>query len=300
MTGTSDDDPLDLTAVDADERAIEALRAGRPPHDPELALDLMYALRLDVERDLPVDRPVPHGTTVIAFATPRPERRLARNGTAVVALTAGLLSLGGVAAASTLAPAGSPLHGLGQALRSAGEAVVGVVAPPETPGRPVATPSTTTSTAAQAPAKTVVVAPRTPPPGASVSVAARSLAAARQVDRLLAEADALLDDGRTTAAVSRLDLAERTLTEVLAPDRADLPERLAALRAQAVPTEAKPARKTKPARSEPADQPGTAEKAKPPAQRTEPADAPHTSAPKGTTVPEPAQLSRDASMKPRA
>ncbi len=294
MTGTRDDDPLDLTAVDADERAIEALRSGRPPHDPELALDLMHALLQDVERDLPADRPVPHGTTVIAFATPRPERRLARNGTAVMALAAGLLSLGGVAAASTLAPAGSPLHGLGQALRSAGDAVVGVVAPPETPGRPVATPSTTASTAAEAPAKTVVVAPRIP--GASVSAAARSLAAARQVDRLLDEADALLDDGRTTSAVSRLDLAERKLTEVLAPDRADLPERLAALRAQAVAPDAERARETAPARSEPARKAEPAKRA----ERVEPADAPRTSAPKGRTVPDPAQLSRDASLKPRA
>jgi hypothetical protein len=201
----NDDAPLDLAAVAADEAALEALRAGA---GDDAALMLLRELLLDVERDLAPTAPLSHGTTVLARADAGPERRLARNGTVVAALTAGLLSLGGVAAASTFAPADSPLHGLGEAVRSAAGAVVGAVTPPTSPGRSAVvlpTPSASPTTApTPAPAAKAAAAPRTPTPGATVSAASRSRAAARQVDQLLVAAADLLKAGRTTAAVSRL------------------------------------------------------------------------------------------------
>jgi hypothetical protein len=103
------EEPVDLHAVAADDAALEALRATA---GDDAALVLLRELLLDVERDLPL-APVSHGSTVLAIAGEEPQsRRLARGGTVLVAtLTAGALSLGGVAAA---APADSPLHGLGE------------------------------------------------------------------------------------------------------------------------------------------------------------------------------------------
>lgn len=293
----NDDEPLDLKAVAADDAALEALRAGAAD---DAALGLLRALLLDVERDLPT--PVGHGSTVLALASSEEsDRRIARGGTVVAVLAAGLLSLGGVAAASTLAPAGSPLHALGEAVRSAAGAVVGAVTPPASPGRSGVVPPPATaspSSVAAAPAKQTTVAPRTSPPGAPVSAASRSRAAARQVDQLLDAAAGLLEAGRTTAAVARLDLAERKLTEVLPADRADLPQRLAALREQATAA-AKPTRSPKaaPAKAEaPQSEPRTEPRSEP---RGSARTAPSRS--DGADRPSPlGQLSSDASMKPRA
>lgn len=295
---------LDLDAVAADEAALEALRTAAVD-DP--ALVLLRELLLDVERDLPA--PVGHGSSVMALAGGGPERRLARNGTVVAAFTAGLLTLGGVAAASTLAPVDSPLHGLGQAVRSAAGAVVGAVTPPASPGRSGAVLSTAKGSPSAAAEGASV--PRTPTPGATVSAAVRSRAAARQVDRLLDDASALLTAGRTAVAVTRLDLAERRLTEVLATDRADLPERLADLRAKATAAlTATPARPPMPppAKAETRSEEQRSEEQRsaeqrPAEQRSEPRGSARTTPPQsGRTDAEPpvGQLSRDASMKPRA
>lgn len=298
----TDDPPLDLPAVAADDAALDALRAGTGD-DP--ALSLLRELLLDVERDLPAT-PLSHGTTVVALAADGPDRRMARNGTVVAALAAGLLSLGGVAAASTLVPAGGPLHGLGEAVRSAAGAVVGAVTPPSSSGRPAAAlPAASASPSASAVARVAAPAPRTasaalrtPTPGATVSAAARSQAAARQVDQLLADADALLDAGRRTTAVQRLDLAERKLTEVLEDHRGTLPKRLADLRARATAAPAaKPTRSPKqaPAKAE-ADDPKADKPAAPKGgSRTAP---PKSGKAKGKSLL--GQLSSDASMKPRA
>lgn len=300
------DEPLDLHAVAADEAALEGLRTGA---GDDAALVLLRELMLDVERDLPAPARISHGSTVLALSGEDvPERRLARSGTVVAALTAGLLSLGGVAAATTLAPVASPLHGFGQAVRAAAGAVVGAVSPPESPGRgtvPLPSPRALASGAAAG----------QPTPGPAVAALARSEAAARQVDQLLLAAAGQLGAGRTTAAVTRLDLAERKLVEVLPVHRGDLAQRLAELRRQAVAASPKPRPDpgTAPAKpAEPAGRPAAEPAAKPdkpaPAagKRAEPRGSARTAPPQregrsGEGRPAVGQLSdRAASMKPRA
>lgn len=291
------DEPLDLAAVAADEAALEALRDGV---GDDAALALLRELVLDVERDLPDGVPVGRGSTVLALAAEDvPERRVARGGAVVAALTAGVLSLGGVAAAS---PADSPLHGLGEKVRSAAGALVGAVTPPQTPTRSgVGLPAASASPAPSPPAP--VAAPRSPAPGPAVAAAARSQAAARQVAQLLDAAEELLRAGRTSAAVARLDLAERRLPEVLPAQRAALADRLAALRAQ-VPPPAQPAR-TAPEKKDPPKQQPATRREEPPAKPAAPRGDARTAPPdkggsKGGDAPRLGQLSRDASTKPRA
>lgn len=293
----SAEEPLDPAAVIADDAALEALRHGV---GDDAALALLRELVLDVERDLPDGGPVGRGSTVLALAgADVPERRVARGGAVVAVLTAGVVSLGGVAAAS---PADSPLHGLGEKVRAAAGALVGAVTPPQTPARSgVALPTASASPATTAPAP--VAAPRQPAPGPAVAAAARSRAAARQVAELLDAAEALLRAGRTTAAVARLDLAERRLPAVLPAERAPLADRLAALRAQ-VPPPAQPARTAPAKKAPPKQQPATGRE-EPPAKPAAPKGNARTAAPnkggsKGGDAPRLGQLSRDASTKPRA
>ncbi len=296
----SDEQP-DLQAVAADEAALDGLRASAGG-DPALAL--LRELLLDVERDLPARLPL--GSTVLTLVgEDAPDRRLARGGTVVAALTAGLLSLGGVAAASTLAPTGSPLHGFGEAVRSAAGAVVGAVTPPTSSDRSavaVAGPSASPSPSASALAGRAATAPRPPTPGPTVAALARSEAAARQVDHLLDEATALQEAGRTSAATSRLDRAERRLAEVLPVHRGDLAQRLADLRARTTTASpaARPERspKAEPAESKKAEHRGSARTA-PPKPKAKQEPAPRSKGVGGKALVD--QLSdRDASMKPRA
>lgn len=231
-----DDDPLDLSAVALDHAAVEALVAGADGADDEV-LALLRDLLDDVTVDLPdvVDEPLPVGcgSTVLPLANEQtPERRLVRGGTLVAIVAAGVLSLGGVAAASTVVSEGSPLHGLGEVVRSAAGAVVGAVTPPESAPAP----------RGAAPAEDAAPAPQAEPapaaqhvaPGAVVSAAAQSQAAARQVTALLDAAERLLDAGRAKAADARLDNAEAKLAAVLPADgAAALRERLVALRERA-------------------------------------------------------------------
>jgi hypothetical protein len=310
----TDDDPIDLAGVAADEDAIERVRSGDVLGD-DVALAILRDLLQDVQPDaddLRVLQPSGRGSNVLPLSGDRiPERRLARNGTVVAALTAGLLSLGGVAAAASVAPDGSALHGLGEAVRSAAGAVVGAVTPPEaasgTAARAAASPSASPSASAMS-----VAAPRTsaaprrqPTPGATVAALSRSQAAARQVAHHLDAAERLLADGRAKAADARLDVAESRLAEVLPADGASaLSARLTALRDRVAAATATASPTAKPAKSpRPSDKPAPTRTAVPDrkAAPTEPAPrgGSRSSAPQGGKTKAP-QLSRDASAKPRA
>ena len=305
----SDDDPLDLAAVGADDAALDRLRTSA---DDDSALSLLRDLLLDVEADLPAATPVGRGSTVLTLAAEEvPDRRLARSGTVVAVLTAGLLSLGGVAAASTLAPSGTPLHGLGEAVRSAAGAFVGAVTPPESPVAPAASPSP--SPTASRPVSVAPAAPRPPAPTAAVPAGARSQAAARQVAQLLDQAQALLADGRTKVAVARLDLAQRTLAQVLPVHRGDLESRLTDLRdrATAAPETARtapartarpaPPKQQAPATQEPPARPSEQRKGSPRTATPKPPKQQGGKGGKGAGRPSLVQPSAsDASAKPRA
>lgn len=323
------DDPIDLSQVAADDAAIEQLRAARfAGDDPAMAMlrDLLH----DVGGDLPTSAPLGHGSSqVIPLPNDTtPERRLLRNGTLLAMVTAGALSLGGVAAAATLAPEGSPLHAFGQAVRSAAGAVVGAVTPPQTPdgsstgssaGAPAVAPTdlpsasafdrrTTsdpqTSGSGAAPGSASGTAP-----GTAVSAAARSEAAARSVAALLDSAEALLDAGRVAAADARLDTAELRLAAVLPADAGPLQARLTGLRERVAAATAK-ARPAPTPRSEVRSSPKPT-----PAPQNERTPRPESeSAPQGgrstqTSDAQPGkrddggrsrQPSKDASAKPRA
>ena len=249
-----DDDALDLRDVTADDRAVEALRrpravspdsraGGARPSD-DVALALLLDLLADVSRDEVPAHGRPPLRTVVAPVHPV---RLLRRGSALAAVTAGVLSLTGVAAASTLVPAGAPLHGLGSAVRSAAGAVRDAVAPdvvqsggtPVSGASPTATPTVTTRTTAPAEVVRPAGTPSTgrpeerPVPGSTTAVDARSRAAAAQVARWLDEAARHLADGRVRQAAARLDQAQARLAEVRPADgAAALRDRLAALRAR--------------------------------------------------------------------
>lgn len=221
----TDDPSLDLTAVTADDLAIDALlqsaMTGARTDDP--ALDLLADLLVDVGDDLPALVPV-HGARPASAP-----RRLARGATAAVAAAAVLTMTGAAAAATSLAPVGTPLHGVGEAVRAAAGAVADAVTPGE-PARPTATPASTAPAAPASPS----------PQGTFLAARARSAAAAGAVRLLLDQADALLDRQRPRQAQDRLEVAERRLPMVLAVDGADaLRARLAALQAR-VDTELRP------------------------------------------------------------
>ena len=320
----TDDDPIDLVQVGADDAALDAVRAGRVADD--LALLLLRDLLDDVSEEIaPV--PVGCGSTVLALASDRtPERRTVRNGTLVAALTAGLLSLSGVAAASTLAPDGSPLAGLGDAVRSAVGAAVDSVTPPDPVVRPSAAPPVEAPAVRAAPPAGTAPAPA----GAAVSATARSQAAAGQVSALLDAAAGMLREGRPQAASARLDTAERRLVDVLPAAGAPLAERLADLREQ-VAAAAAPAQKPAPRRQAPAprEQAPQQQQKQPPKQQSrqdpppkpepaqeqprrerQPSGKGNDGAPRGAGATAPSapqvrnevrgQLSRDASTNPRA
>lgn len=263
----TDDDPLDLAQVMADDSVIDRLRNGSlEPNDPVVAL--LRDLLTDLETDLPSPEPVGRGSTVVALAGEHsPNRRLARRGTVVALLTAGVVSVGGMAAASTVDNPSHPLHGLGEAVRAATAAVVDAVTPPSAPpGSPTRDPAgRSAGAAAPVPAPAAEAAPA---PGRAVSAAARSQAALRQVEALLDEAESLLDAGRVSAASARLDTAERRLRDVL-PDQRPAPvERLTELRkrvAAATAPAPRPAREQRPAQA-PAAKPDSPRPAKQPEQ----------------------------------
>ena len=250
-------EPLDLSQVAADDEALEQLSSRRAVDvPPDVALVLLRELLDDVDTDAAPAR-TSTGTTVLSIAgDDRASRGLARGAAVVGVLAAGLLSLGGVAAASTLVPVDTPLSGLGHAVRSAAGAVVDAVTPPDAvrpaprpePQRPEAVPVEPPPPAVQRPAA----------PGPDVSAAQRSRAAAPEVTALLDGASSLLDAGRTDAAARRLGTAERRLADVLPADRGPLQERLARLQdrlaaARSAPV-APPATKPRPTTEPPAEE----------------------------------------------
>jgi hypothetical protein len=226
------DGPLDLTQLGADHRAIESLRASLyedPSYGfgggPEPAVRLLHDLLRDVDVDVPPAGPVVREAPVLALAEAPARRRLPRNGALVAVLAAGLVSVGGAAAASTMAPAGTPLHGLGQSLRSGVGAVVTAVSLPE---------QTASAAGAQArpEAGPTVAAGAAPSPATQrpAAVDAESQAAARRVASLLDAAQRLLAQGLPRPASARLDTAAHHLVDVGPPDAAPLSARLEQLR----------------------------------------------------------------------
>ena len=219
-------------AVQRDEDAIERLRHAvttgavvwgddEPEDDPAIAA-LLAVLR-DVTAAPPVE------VAPLAVVLPLRRRPLLVRGSAVAACALGLLSVGGVAAASP----GSPLYAVRTAVSAAVSSVFDVVRPadpgaatshplPSTQFRPSPTP-----TATHPPTLPAVTAPRT-----AAAPPARTVEAARLVAALLDRAQAHLIAGRFVPAGQLLDLAERRLPEVALQDgRAPLAARLAALRA---------------------------------------------------------------------
>lgn len=323
------DDPIDLSQVAADDAAIEQLRETRVAGD-DPAMAMLRDLLHDVGGDLPQGAPLGHGSSeVIPLPNDTtPERRLVRNGTLVALVAAGALSVAGVAAASTLAPEGSPLHGLVDAVRAAAGAVIGAVTPPDTPaasstespgGAAVAAPTDLPSAASfdrrttsdPRTTRPGAAAPSASAPGTAVSAATRSAAAARQVTALLDQAEALLDAGRTDAADARLDTAERRLAVVLPPDAGPLRARLTSLRERLAAATAEPRAKPTPrAEDKPAPKSKTApqnERTDRPPQDAEPAQQSGTKKPTPRAQPSKRddggkgrQPSKDASAKPRA
>jgi len=241
----TDDDPLDLAAVAADDAALEALRA-RSPRDlgpnagDDVALLLVQELLRDVGTELvPGAR---SGAPALRVVDGDPahdrSRRLVRRGAVVAALAAGVLSLGGAAAAAGLAPEGGPLRGVGDAVRAAAGAVVAAVTPPE-----AAEEQTPASTRPRLPEPAATTArPPLPEPAATtamtvrsepgVAAAARAASAERAVTSLLDSAARQLAEGRPGPAAAMLDTAERRLSNVPPAPAEALHERLAALRAE--------------------------------------------------------------------
>jgi hypothetical protein len=217
---TPDEEPLDMTAVAADDAMVEQLRRSLSPDaaviwddDDDLddpALALLRGLQRDVADDLPqLPSILPREVTSLDG-----RRRVFGRGAAVAAVTAGVLSIAGVAAAQP----GRPLSGVRTAVESAVTHVVDAI----TPSAPVG-PSA--AAAHRSPS-----AVTTPKPSAG-SEAARSAAA--DVTKALDSAQRLLDRGQATAAKEQLDRATRALARVVDPEvRAPLATRLAALKAR--------------------------------------------------------------------
>ncbi|GAC1445115.1 MAG: hypothetical protein NVS3B26_05660 [Mycobacteriales bacterium] len=223
---TPDGELVDVAAVAADDAGVEQLRRSLSPvdavvwDDDEVELDpafaLLRVLQHDVARDLPAAAALlPAGVT----ALPARPRRFGRTAT-IAAVTAGVLSIGGVAAA-TSGP-GSPLGGVRSALRSAVINVVDAI----TPGSPPSPTAAAHRTSAAEPSPEVTA------PGDQVSEAARSASTATQVAAELDKAGRLMGEGRYGAAAAQLDVAARALPLILdAGTRDPLAARLASLRA---------------------------------------------------------------------
>jgi hypothetical protein len=217
---TPDEEPLDMTAVSADDVLVEQLRRSMSPDaavvwdDDDDIDDPAFALLRGLQRDVAADLPqlpsiLPREVTSLAG-----RRRGFGRGAAVAAVTAGVLSIAGVAAAQP----GRPLSGVRTAVESAVTHVVDAI----TPSSPVG-PTTATTHRSPSPAASPKASPR--------SEAARS--AATDVAKALDSAQRLLDRGQTTAAMQQLDRATRALARVTDPAvRVPLAARLASLNAR--------------------------------------------------------------------
>lgn len=217
--------PLDLAAVAADDAALEALRAGdgAAAVGDDLALLLVRELLRDVRAE-PVGAPALH----LVGPAPERSRRAQRAGAVAVALTAGVLSLGGVAAAAGL-PVDGPLRSVGEAVRTAAGAVAGAVTP--VVDQPVLEPVVEPARPALPEPAAPTAATARSAPGAA-ALAARAAGAERAVTSLLDSAARQLAAGRPGPAAAMLDTAERRLAEVPAVAVVALSGRLAELRDQ--------------------------------------------------------------------
>jgi hypothetical protein len=201
---TPDDEPLDVGQVASDDALIEQLRQSLSPDnavvwddnddesDPGYAL--LRAIQLDVSQDLPMPEILPTGVTPLL---PR-RRHLSRTAT-IATVAAGVLSIGGVAAAS--AP-GQPLAGVRHAVSDAVATAVDAITP-DSPVGPAVKPT-----------DVAVPSAKPTPPGDAVSDAARSANAVLQIEDNLARAAAMLDKGQLEAARAQLDAVERKLVYV--------------------------------------------------------------------------------------
>jgi hypothetical protein len=228
---TPDDDPLDLAAVGSDDAGVEKLRHALSPDgavvwdddDDELdpAFALLRALQADVAADLP-DRAaiLPPDVTELL-----PRRRRLGRGATIAAVAAGVLSIGGVAAAAP----GHPLAAVGSAVSSAVSNIIDSITP-DAPVGPAVVESTRTGEPTGKPTGKPTVKPT--PAGDAVSDAARSASAVKQVTANLDRAAAFLDQGKDQPAGNQLDAAARKLGYVMDPaTRSRLASRLASLRA---------------------------------------------------------------------
>jgi hypothetical protein len=283
----TDDDPLDLAQVAADHDAVECLRtsrlaAGADGRDDDAGLLLLRDLLRDVRGELPEPLPLPvpagRGSTVLTLAGGSdPQRRLARHGALVAVFTAGLVSLTGVAAASTMLPPGTPLHSLGAAVRSAAGAVVGAVSPPEPA---VVRPE---------PARTATSAPTPAPRTATAPVEGKPAPGQRAPQQQAPQQQAPKQEA------PKQEAPQRQAPQRQAPQR-QAPQRQA--------PQQQPPKQQPPKQQPPKQQPA---KQQPPKQQ---APAKGAADPPGSTTRTPsvdvpaaaraAQLSRDASTKPRA
>ncbi|MDT7549476.1 MAG: hypothetical protein QOE84_1870 [Actinomycetota bacterium] len=186
--------PLDAAAIEADDRALDALRVdGVTPavswDAADAALTVLAALHADVSADLPAGSTSWGGAAVVQLAPHRRSggrlgryRHLGRRTLVAGAVTATVLSASGVAAAAIVSGPGGPLYPIHKLLLG-----------PEQPS---------------------------------------SQHAAGQVRRFLQLADGDLKAGRVTAAGEALRHATTWLAKVDPVDRGDLPAQLSALQSQ--------------------------------------------------------------------
>ena len=203
---TYDEEPLDLAAVSADDALVERLRRSLSPEaavvwddDDDAGEDRSYALLRALQLDITAEAApaAPVLSDLVADVVPLTGRRRALGRSATVAaVTAGVLALGGAAAAATSAP-GDPMYGVRSAVASAVQEVVDAITP--------AAPVGPALSAAATPTATIT------PPGRAVSTTARSISAVRQIEERLYTAQRLLDAGRPKPALEVLDQATRRL-----------------------------------------------------------------------------------------
>jgi hypothetical protein len=231
---THDDEPIDVQAVSDDDRLVEQLRHALSPEDAVVwddnddEKDPGYALLRALQRDVSAGLPVGESTLPAEVVELLPRRRHLSRTATIAVVAAGVLSIGGVAAAS--AP-GQPLAGAREAVANAVSSAVHAVTP-DAPVGPAVVETVTSPT------------PKPSPPGDAVSDAARSASAVLQIEANLDRAEAMIDKGQLQAAGAQLDAAERKLAYVTdSAVRAGLQARLDDLRSKlAVAPTAKPTR----------------------------------------------------------
>lgn len=229
MTEERFDEPIDFSAVSETDALVERLRASlHAAEAPRAAVvwdddddtdEPAYALLSALQRDVSSDLPTPFMTRPVVALDSR--RRGVGRAATVAAVTAGVLSLAGAAAASS--SPGDALYGVRTAVASA----VGSVLDAVTPSSPVGPKPEGVRASATATATAGIR-------GDQVSDQARSTNAIRQIKDRLATADRLIKQEKWTAALNVLAKAERSLEAVLPADRGLLPKQINDLQALAL------------------------------------------------------------------